>query len=980
MAFNVTYQGEGYGTYDRYFKILIYQDTLPVKVETFEIDGCQIDYRPDAENFLPGIIPSECSFGFMVNGASDIAFISSLVNVSDKEVFIEVWNATTCDWRGWLMVDNIVLEDGVLPYTVKLTAVDGIADLKNTTWENIVSTPTIVGLLWDAIGKTGIQQLLADNDQILATSVDWYEDQMPGRSLANDPMNLTRFAGATYFERQIGEFGFGQYKTDENGDPIAFNYYDILSDVCRTFNARLYMAGGIWNFVNPFTAYTAPTAKVHRYTKVLAMTGALEDLTVAVNKSAYARDAGGTDTLLPQALSVTGRFLHFAGNRIVPVPNVITLGAAYPIGDLIAGAGNRVRFLYNQYFTLVHNSPTPASATYNITHKLTVQVGSYYLSGNNYSGLPPVWTLTPSSYFYRNVGVQILGLQQVILQNEISVWTPDIPADGTGTFEFDLHSITYTNGVDASSKFTPNSFYTIYGLSISMALNSETLEGISYESALSPANETTYTIDAGATYLGDGISQPFAGVLFVYTGSAWVQSTAKWRRRDTGTDYEIGLLRVMEIHALCFKSVYMMQGSIFGEYPGIDRLYDYISQDYVANLGTIDYDSQTLTGEWYLISDHSFTTIAGTKSGTSGDGISPGGQTEAFTPYQDMLMNNESAARLWGGVISDNGDGTIKIAAGEGQIKLDAAGLSDTPTAINQGQASYIQRVSWDEIASMELAGVGYNIIYWDYSAGAMAAVLKEDLYTVFDFTTDFTIGRIYYDGSEIIARLCGMNRWNFDRRVQMFGEERFPVERALGLLIGDGGGLNFSITSGVIWAELVNRFPVFEDGNFETAAGDMFTYWYRDGSGDWTKVIEQSTIDNINWDDGTGTLNDLTANRYGVHWVYVVHNSTVHVVYGRGDYTLAQAELAPVPPTLPGLLEAYATLVGKIIVRKSADVLTEVETPFGNTFATSTVTQHNDLSGIQGGAANDYYHLTSTELAISQKAVKALKISIIGL
>jgi len=66
----------------------------------------------------------------------------------------------------------------------------------------------------------------------------------------------------------------------------------------------------------------------------------------------------------------------------------------------------------------------------------------------------------------------------------------------------------------------------------------------------------------------------------------------------------------------------------------------------------------------------------------------------------------------------------------------------------------------------------------------------------------------------------------------------------------------------------------------------------------------------------------------------------------------------------LPGLLSAYATLIGKITIKKSASVFTSVQSAFTTSFVPTDVTEHNDLSGIQGGATDEYYHLTAAQVA----------------
>jgi len=323
----------------------------------------------------------------------------------------------------------------------------------------------------------------------------------------------------------------------------------------------------------------------------------------------------------------------------------------------------------------------------------------------------------------------------------------------------------------------------------------------------------------------------------------------------------------------------------------------------------------------------------------------------------DSIMDNITGAfRLWGGRIYTNGGSTIDIGAGCGIIKDQEAGPEDIPTAINQGQGAKIHVVEWDSVIGLALTDDAYNYIYFDGTDSTIKATTN--FYSI-SFTQDFTLGRAYRDGTDVVARLCGTNAWNFNRRVQLFGEEVFPVIRGgNGLIIGEAGTLQFTITAGIIWAELVNRFTIEAyDGTITP-----FTYWYRDGIGGWTDV-SATEIDNVNYDDGTGVLNDLIPNRYGVHWVYEVHDGSAHVIYGQDSYTLANSLVASIPSPKPGLLEAYATLVGKIVVKKNAATFYSIESAFEETFASSApVSDHNSLSGLDGGEALYYGHLTSSE------------------
>lgn len=124
------------------------------------------------------------------------------------------------------------------------------------------------------------------------------------------------------------------------------------------------------------------------------------------------------------------------------------------------------------------------------------------------------------------------------------------------------------------------------------------------------------------------------------------------------------------------------------------------------------------------------------------------------------------------------------------------------------GQASPASFIAWDAVASLALTDNAYNFIYVDGTDGRVKATTN--FYSI-SFTQDFTVGRVYRSGTTVTIRLCGTNAWNFNRRVQLFGEEVFPIVRATGLILSGTGTRNIAITAGVLWAELVNHIGGFE-------------------------------------------------------------------------------------------------------------------------------------------------------------------------
>ena len=327
----------------------------------------------------------------------------------------------------------------------------------------------------------------------------------------------------------------------------------------------------------------------------------------------------------------------------------------------------------------------------------------------------------------------------------------------------------------------------------------------------------------------------------------------------------------------------------------------------------------------------------------------------------------QSAGRLYGGKITNNLDGTVHIAPGAGIIKSMPGSPADGEDCELSTCPSISENIfiTWAEVAALALTDNAYNYIYYEGSTGTIKTTTN--FYTV-NFTQDFTIGRAYRTGTNVVVRLCGTNLWNFNRRVQLFGEERFPVERARGLMIGYSGR-NISLTEGILWAELVNRF-VIEAFNSSVTP---FTYWYNDGA--WQSV-SANLISNTQYNNFGVGLANLVGSRYATHWVYAVHDSTIHVVYGRESHSnLASALNEPIPTSLPGLLSAYATFVGRVIIQNGQDIL-QADSPFIESFAVAGVTDHNDLANIGEDDHHNRLHSMTSELDHKTEIEQAGKIT----
>lgn len=203
------------------------------------------------------------------------------------------------------------------------------------------------------------------------------------------------------------------------------------------------------------------------------------------------------------------------------------------------------------------------------------------------------------------------------------------------------------------------------------------------------------------------------------------------------------------------------------------------------------------------------------------------------------------------------------------------------------------------------------------------------------------------------------------------------PLEVTGGGAITDLGSLEFSIATLVAWAGL-NKHTVFATP-FDTSGTDVFTYCFRI-SDVWQYSTGNTAVDDSSYDDNTdgggGTVGGIiSAQQYGVHWVYVhPTDGDVFIVYGQESYTLASAETAQPPANLPLLLTSFGVLLAKILVKTGDTTFTEIQYVTDTMFSGTSIPNHNDLGNLQGGAAGEYNHLDDDQLA----AVNTKKIEIL--
>ncbi|KKN70966.1 hypothetical protein LCGC14_0425680 [marine sediment metagenome] len=307
-----------------------------------------------------------------------------------------------------------------------------------------------------------------------------------------------------------------------------------------------------------------------------------------------------------------------------------------------------------------------------------------------------------------------------------------------------------------------------------------------------------------------------------------------------------------------------------------------------------------------------------------------------FSTVQHAQDIFHSAGWISGGVVSDDADGTITVAAGTGLIRA-----TDSATA----QILYFDWAS-EAGANVALADNDINYVYIEYNGGSPQAVATTTVRT--DFNTNVLLASISREGTvlhinQTDQHTVGDHANSMIRR--MVGVQ--PYGHVSGGILSETGTRNIALTAGTFWRGLTE----FSTGAVDTQGADTFSYYYNDGS--WQKVSSVSDIHQSNYNNFGVGLATLANNRYGVHWVYLQADSDdVAVIYGIGSYTLSQAEDVQPPSAVPLVVEVEGILAGKIIIGKDDAAFTQVESAFQTKFSGSLATDHADLVSLDYASA----------------------------
>jgi hypothetical protein len=344
--------------------------------------------------------------------------------------------------------------------------------------------------------------------------------------------------------------------------------------------------------------------------------------------------------------------------------------------------------------------------------------------------------------------------------------------------------------------------------------------------------------------------------------------------------------------------------------------------------------------------------------------------TSADVPYKALgtaasldaaISDALSTGLIEGGVMTDNGGGNVGVSAAEVLIRsanspVDPLYYALAPAIVSRGVPIDTERY-----------------VYVRYNAGVPEVTFEAT--ELAELHTNVYLGCVHNVGGTLMIHPISRMSGDFDKRLQDWLSAVIGPRVTEGMIFFDPTppSRKIAILAGEVWMQ---NFVAYSTPAFNSNAGGIFTNYY--GALGVSMQLAQTDWDNTLWDNA-GALSAMTNGYYSNRWVMINMSGAVGVVYGQAEYANqadAENELPPQRPPHQGFLE-HGWYVTQITICKSNDSFSSVKKILpivggssGGSGGGASPSDHEALTGLQGGTGGQHEHLTNAELALLQTIV----------
>lgn len=208
----------------------IYRDGYSNNVYSYTATSITITPNTISDEPEPGIISSQLNVSFLLSSQDDYDNFPVLLSFNDREYYVELsriplGGSESVIWKGYMFNDYVELPFTTGNLEVNITCIDALSFMKNFIFpypDNINTTINLKTLILTGLNWLGYRTL---GD--LFSTCSYYGNGMDNRA---DGTGYEPFEQTYIYKRDL----------------VGKNLYDIIEQIMKSFNCRLFQFGGNW--------------------------------------------------------------------------------------------------------------------------------------------------------------------------------------------------------------------------------------------------------------------------------------------------------------------------------------------------------------------------------------------------------------------------------------------------------------------------------------------------------------------------------------------------------------------------------------------------------------------------------------------------------------------------------------------------------------------------------------------------------------
>lgn len=200
----------------------------------------------------------ECTFTVRIADVTDEQFAVDLANSHEGQFQVRVTNLTDgyVTFLGNILADIGTISDAYYPYSIQITATDGLAALKDVPYDNDGVLYTGIETYITHIGRilsklTYVSGFYSAGSELFRTAIDWHEDSHADPVTASDDPWQKTWVDSSVFWGTTGE-------------PKAMDCLAALKHLLAPFGARIMQMEGVF-YIEQISYRTASSYFVRKY-------------------------------------------------------------------------------------------------------------------------------------------------------------------------------------------------------------------------------------------------------------------------------------------------------------------------------------------------------------------------------------------------------------------------------------------------------------------------------------------------------------------------------------------------------------------------------------------------------------------------------------------------------------------------------------------------------------------------------------------